>query len=721
MISPGSSLAREDQANAMDTLERASQLFFQALNEQQAGRLTQAETLYREALVLAPDRTSVMINLAAVLIGQNRFTEALRYCERVIKLDPTQEDAVKNAAVCRRLLAGEEESRTLMDQAINSPARDFESLNNRGVALRHDGRIAEAVVCFDQALLMRPEAVGVRFNRGSALVLLSRAREALADFVAVLRASGDFLIAQQSFFELLRHHPELVAVMDDAAQALAIRATVEPWGRPQTLAPLLIALLRKAAPMAALLARFETPAAASPAALDRSDIALLADSALLGALLQNCLIPDAALERLLTALRSALLQQATTSSTPDDAVLALHCALARQCHLNDYLYPASDEETRAAAVLRVRLAHSLRDGSEQAPAAWVVACGSYAPLHIGLDGRRLAAQDWPEPVAALLRQQIEDPELEESLAAGIGRLTPIADRTSQRVRQQYEASPFPRWVALPTRREALPLPVYLANRIPGLGAKDSPRVDRVMVLNAGCGTGQHAIETAQGIAGSEVLAIDLSLTSLAYAKRMAMQMGLRNLRFAQADLLALDRSGLKFDLIESTGVLHHLAEPLRGLAILVERLRPGGVMRLGLYSARGRAAVIAARGLIVERGFAADSPGIRASRRDILALPPGAPERAVVAFNDFYSTNECRDLLFHEQEHRLDLRAIGEALKQHSLTLLGFELDRARRTAFTTMFPEPAARRDTRAWEQFETRHPDAFANMYHLWVRRAD
>ncbi len=51
-----------------------------------------------------------------------------------------------------------------------------------------------------------------------------------------------------------------------------------------------------------------------------------------------------------------------------------------------------------------------------------------------------------------------------------------------------------------------PVPQHSAN----------PTVD---VLIAGCGTGQHAIETAQRFSGARVLAIDLSLTSLAYAKR----------------------------------------------------------------------------------------------------------------------------------------------------------------------------------------------------------
>ena len=103
------------------------------------------------------------------------------------------------------------------------------------------------------------------------------------------------------------------------------------------------------------------------------------------------------------------------------------------------------------------------------------------------------------------------------------------------------------------------------------------------VLVAGCGTGQESTELAQAIASSRVLAIDLSLASLAYAKRKAIEGGITNLEYAQADLLALGGPPA-FDFISSVGVLHHLRDPLAGLQRLAALLRPGGFMQVGLYS-----------------------------------------------------------------------------------------------------------------------------------------
>src|SRR6185312_7731228 len=126
--------------------------------------------------------------------------------------------------------------------------------------------------------------------------------------------------------------------------------------------------------------------------------------------------------------------------------------------------------------------------------------------------------------------------------------------------------------------------------------------DRVDILVAGCGTGQHPIELALRLKDADVLAIDLSLASLAYAQRQSEALGL-NIRYAQADILRLADTGLHFDLIESSGVLHHMADPFAGWRALLSMLRPGGVMQVGLYSTTARRDIAAARALIAERGY----------------------------------------------------------------------------------------------------------------------
>jgi hypothetical protein len=152
---------------------------------------------------------------------------------------------------------------------------------------------------------------------------------------------------------------------------------------------------------------------------------------------------------------------------------------------------------------------------------------------------------------------------------------------------------------------------------------------------------------------------------------------------------------------------------LRGL--LVDQ----GLMRIALYSETGRQAVVAARALIAESGFATDTEAMRKARQHILGLPVGHPARAVTESPDFWSISGCRDLLFHVQEHRFTLDRIAESLAATDLEFLGFEIaDPGTRPAFRQEFPADVYQRSLANWAQFESRHPRTFGGMYQFWAR---
>ena len=94
--------------------------------------------------------------------------------------------------------------------------------------------------------------------------------------------------------------------------------------------------------------------------------------------------------------------------------------------------------------------------------------------------------------------------------------------------------------------------------------------------------------------------MDLSLASLAYAKRKSNELHLNNIDYLRADILNLHQIGKEFDLIESGGVLHHMDDPMAGWKVLVDLLRPGGLMKIGLYSEWARHHVVKAREEIAE-------------------------------------------------------------------------------------------------------------------------
>lgn len=106
------------------------------------------------------------------------------------------------------------------------------------------------------------------------------------------------------------------------------------------------------------------------------------------------------------------------------------------------------------------------------------------------------------------------------------------------------------------------------------------------ILDAGCGTGQRANGVAKMFPDALVTGVDMTSASLEVAREMARKNGIQNIEFQQCDLLKLDL-GSKFDVIISSGVMHHLEDPALGLRNLRAHLNDSGVAMIWLYHALG--------------------------------------------------------------------------------------------------------------------------------------
>src|SRR5262249_30166976 len=159
------------------------------------------------------------------------------------------------------------------------------------------------------------------------------------------------------------------------------------------------------------------------------------------------------------------------------------------------------------------------------------------------------------------------------------------------VRQQYEENPYPRWIRPGPANNAHPVREFVRRHVSPARSAD----DILEVLIAGCGTGQEAVEFARFFPDARILAVDLSVSSLSYAMRKTRELNVQNIDYAQADILNLSTCGRRFDVIVSSGVLHHLEHPEEGLQQLTSILRPSGLIRLGLYSRAAREGVSTAQ------------------------------------------------------------------------------------------------------------------------------
>lgn len=249
--------------------------------------------------------------------------------------------------------------------------------------------------------------------------------------------------------------------------------------------------------------------------------------------------------------------------------------------------------------------------------------------------------------------------------------------------------------------------------MPGIRNETQPNI-----LIAGCGTGRHPIETSSRFANSKVVALDSSSNSLSYAIRKARELDVSNIDFFQGDILNIDNLNQNFDIIESVGVLHHMMHPLDGWSMLCDKLKKGGLMKIGLYSELARRDITKIRQEIKDLRITSEIENIREFRSQIKSSSE-SHHRKIADFADFYTLSEFRDLVFHVQEHCFKIEQIQESLKKLGLVFCGFESD-AIISSFKLVNPDPGSIYDLKLWSDFEAKNPDTFSGMYQFWCQKA-
>ena len=105
------------------------------------------------------------------------------------------------------------------------------------------------------------------------------------------------------------------------------------------------------------------------------------------------------------------------------------------------------------------------------------------------------------------------------------------------------------------------------------------------LLDAGCGTGEHALLAAAR--GAEAMGVDISPRAIAKARDKAAERGLPA-RFEVADVLSLEQLGMTFDTVIDSGVFHVFDDQDRARYVtsLGSVLRPDGCCYLMCFSDR---------------------------------------------------------------------------------------------------------------------------------------
>jgi tetratricopeptide (TPR) repeat protein len=224
------------------TSSDARQLLGQAFQLHQAGRLAEAESIYRQVLRVAPADFAALHLLGAARLDQGDPAEAVKLFDKALAINPASAEAQANRGNALLRLGKVKDALASFDKALQGGGRYPEVISNRASALRELGRFDEALSGFDQALALNPRLPQALNNRAEVLRCLNRLSEALAacdaalavvpDAVEVLVNRGAIFAEMKRFEDALANFDRALKVRPGLPLALSNRAaTLRCLGR----------------------------------------------------------------------------------------------------------------------------------------------------------------------------------------------------------------------------------------------------------------------------------------------------------------------------------------------------------------------------------------------------------------------------------------------------------------------------------------------------------
>ena len=423
-------------------------------------------------------------------------------------------------------------------------------------------------------------------------------------------------------------------------------------------------------------------------------------------------------EKVLGNIRKNILLNYSDKDKISNSIFNFIIGLGSQCFLNEYVYYISTEEKDKLKELKKIINNNKNQDYKLA----IISCyQSLSSINDEIINLNTYIPNKKE-LNNLLNLQFKELNTEKKISKGIKKIGNIKDSTSKEVKNQYELNPYPRWRYNSYAKE------NKLNFLSVINSEISPNIiqtnsvqltnKKINILIAGCGTGIQIIEASR-YSNCEITAIDLSNSSISYAKRKVDEYGLKNINFIEMDLLELTSLNKRFDLIECSGVLHHMNEPSKGLSNLFDVLEPEGFLKLGLYSKYAREEILKARKLIKEKDIKPNIDGIRNFRNDLLNGEIKEVNE-ISNWSDFYSTSMCRDLCFHTHENCYTLIEIKNMLKVSNLEFLGFTLSKEIRDKYQIDNKDKDSLKNLELWDKFEKLNPNSFREMYQFWSRKS-
>ncbi len=674
----------------------------------QDGKIDESLIISKKSVQLNPQDAEAHKNLGIILYEQGRLKEAEESFKKAIVLKSNYADAYSNLGNTLRQQGRITEAEESFRKAINFEPNYAEAHSNLGNILREQGRLTEAEASYKKAIVLKPNFINAYSNLGVLLTDMGKLNESCSVFIKAINLNPYFTDAYANLGKAIknvRFNSSNVKLYPIFIQLLSNGNFV----RPEDLASSICSLLKHDPLIKNLLLEENFPT-------NRKELNSIINSLdkikILHHLMRICPIPNLQFERLFVSMRSLILENLNyIEETPD--FIYFISTLSLHCFTNEYVYVEKDKETKLVESLESGIMKTIEQ-SEQPEVKRILCLACYRPLHQYNWCKSLESLNNLKEVKSRL---IEEPFTEREIIQEIPTLSEISDNVSLKVRAQYEENPYPRWVKTGIPRKEKLISEICTEFNLNLYSESIKNVIAPDILIAGCGTGQTSIGTACSFSNCKVTAADLSLPSLAYAKRKTTEHGITNIEFLQADILRLDQLKKKFDIIDSVGVLHHMDDPMEGWKVLTNLLKSGGLMRIGLYSELARQEIVKIRKEITLQRIGTSVSEIRKFRQS-LADSKDKDHQQLVKSSDFYSLSTLIDLIFHVQEHRFTLPQIQNCLDKLGLKFCGF-INKDIILNFKEFHGKDVDIYNLELWNRYEKSNTQIFAKMYQFWCQK--
>jgi tetratricopeptide (TPR) repeat protein len=183
---------------------KVAEAFVGALKQHRAGRLADAEQVYRQILAMEPTHADAHHLLGVIAHQTGRLTLALESIRQAVQLDPGNSVYRYNLASVLRDGGDVEGAIAELRCAVERNPHLAEGHLNLGTLLHAQGNYVEAMSAYERALAVRPDYAEAHNNIGSALRDLGRYEQAIACYRRAIELRPNYADAHLHLAGVLR-------------------------------------------------------------------------------------------------------------------------------------------------------------------------------------------------------------------------------------------------------------------------------------------------------------------------------------------------------------------------------------------------------------------------------------------------------------------------------------------------------------------------------------